>query len=93
MESAKSRRAEENTLRTEGGKERWTADLSRYLNENLHTGELDPTLIPGKYQNLVNSWEENRGPNGGDQICLRKTEKQVRRTEPSQPRSTNNSVP
>ena len=53
-------------LRTEGGEERWTADLSRHLNENLHTGELGPKLIPDKYQNLVNSWKENRGPNGGD---------------------------
>lgn len=59
MECAKNKRADENMLRVKG------RNLSIYLNENLLIGELDPRLIAGKYQNLVNLWKENTGPNGG----------------------------
>ena len=34
-----------------------------YLHKNLHIEELDPRLIPDKYQNLVNLYKENPGPN------------------------------
>lgn len=54
----------ENMLRAEVGEERWTTDLCRCLHENLHIGELDPRLVPDKYQNLVNSWKVNQGLNG-----------------------------
>lgn len=64
MEPGKSKRMGENMLRAEVGKERWTSDLYGCLLENLHIGELDPKLVPDKYQNLVNSWKVNQGPNG-----------------------------
>lgn len=68
MESAKSKRADGNVLRAEEkeDRQRWTADLRGYLNGNLNTGELDPKLMPYKSQNLVNSWQENPGPDAGD---------------------------
>lgn len=76
MESAKSNRAEGNGLRAEEkeDRQRLTADLRRYLNGNLHTGELNPKLIPDKYQNLVNSWKGNPGPDAGDEIWPSKIE-------------------
>lgn len=59
MESAKNKRADKNMCRVKG------RNLRIYLNENLLISELDPRLIAGKYQNLVNLWKENPGPNGG----------------------------
>lgn len=64
MESAKSKRAGGNVLKAEEkeDRQRWTADLRGYLNENLKTGELDPKLIPYKDQHVVHSWKENAEP-------------------------------